>query len=268
MKKRCFKNIAALIMIAFLSLLSCKKIIHVDLNTVDSILVIDADMSSLYGLNVVLSRSVAFYDDNSFPPVNDAIVILENLKTNKIDTVPFDSNGKYYLNKKPSVGTSYQLSVIVDGVTYTAVSTMPTIIALDSVTFAKRALLGNTIISARVNFQDKAGVDNYYLFKQYILKRDALNFFAFSDRLSDGRYIQYDLLNDSSYIKDGDSIAVDMQCIDENVYNYYSVLESITAEESVLGTTSPANPPTNIVGDNVLGVFNVHSEEIKKVAAP
>lgn len=261
------KKITSTLFVIVLSLVSCQKIIHVNLKNSASVLVIDADMSNVYGLNVRLSKSVDFYADNDFPTVNNAIVILQNLKTNKIDTVPLESDGLYFLHKKPVVGTSYQLSVIVDSVTYTAISTMPDITVPDSITFVKKYSFGEHIITSKVNFQDKAGVDNYYLFKQYILRSKKVSFFPFSDRLSDGRYIHYNLLNDSAYISEGDSVTVNMQCIDKNVYTYYSVLANISADDNGFGAASPANPPSNIVG-NALGVFSVHSDYFKKMRVP
>ncbi len=250
-----------------LALMSCQKIIHVDLRQSESLLVIDADMSDVHGLNVQLSKSVNFYDENDFPPVNNAIVVLQNLKTNRIDTLKFEKDGLYYLRRKPTVGTSYKLFVTVDTTTYTAISTMPEVTVPDSITFVKKYSFGDNIITTKVNFQDKAGVDNYYLFKQYILKSDKVSFYPFSDRLSDGRYIQYDLRNDSAYIQEGDSIAINMQCIDKNVYTYFSVLENISADETGFGSASPANPPTNIVG-KALGIFNVHSDYTKTLRVP
>ncbi|WP_447640283.1 MULTISPECIES: DUF4249 family protein [Chitinophagaceae] len=262
-----FRHTIACFFIVVFSFAACQKIVHVNLKEAAPQLVIDADMSNLGGLKVVLSKSVAFYADNDFPTVDNAIVLLQNLTTQRVDAVPFQGDGTYILLKKPAVGTSYQLTVIVDSATYTAVSTMPEVTLMDSVSFSKRNSFGKDIISAKVNFQDKAGVENYYLFRQYILKNNKWSFFSFSDRLSDGRYIQYNLLSDSAYIAPGDSVLVDMQCIDKNVYKYFSVLEDIAADQNGFGSASPANPPTNIVG-NALGIFNVHSDNRKKVRVP
>lgn len=265
--KRFCNYIFLIIIIIVWSVAACTKAVHIDLNSAKSTLVIDADMSNLYGLQVRLSRSVDFYDSNSFPPVNNALVVLQNLKTNKIDTIPKRGNGEYFLNRKPIVGTGYQLTVKLNDTTYTAISTMPTIVVPDSITFTRRNLLGSDIISAQVNFQDPVGVDNYYVFRQYILKNDKWSFFSFSDRLSDGRYIRYNLDNDKSILAIGDSLAVNMQCVDKNVYKYFSVVESISGDDNGFGNPTPANPPTNIVG-NALGIFNVHSDYIKKVKVP
>lgn len=247
--------------------MSCQKTVRLKLNDSTPQLVIDADMSNVYGVRVYLSKSVGFYDDNDFPTINKALVIIKNLSTNRIDTIPSRGNGLYSMMRRPTVGTTYLLTVIVDGVTYTATSTMPAIKIPDSITFSKRNLFGDNIISAKVNFQDSAGVDNYYLFRQYILKNANWTFFPFSDRLSDGRYIQYNLRNDSAYLDVGDSIRINMQCIDKNVYKYFSVVENISADDNGFGSASPSNPPTNIVG-NALGVFNVHSDYTKSVKVP
>jgi len=251
-----------------LTLASCQKVIHLDLKDAPPVLVIDADMSNVNGLRVRLSKSVGFYDDNIFPAVDSgAVVVLKNLTTEHVDTVPMRRQGLYVLDRKPNIGTSYQLFVTVDSITYTAISTMPEVTVFDSITFSKRNLFGDDIISARVNFQDKPGVDNYYLFRQALLKNGKQSVFPFSDRLSDGRYIRRNCLNDSSYINIGDTVAINMQCIDKNVYKYFDVLGDVSGEGGGFGNASPANPPTNIVG-GALGVFNVHSDYMQKVKVP
>ncbi|PZP43817.1 MAG: hypothetical protein DI598_15290 [Pseudopedobacter saltans] len=261
------RKITLMLVVILLSVISCQKVIRLNLDQSEPQLVIDADMSNVYGLRVYLSKSVGFYEDNNFPTVNSAMVILKNMTTNRVDTVPFRGDGTYSISRRPIVGTTYQLTVIVDSVTYIATSTMPPIRIPDSITFSRRNLFGDNIISAKMNFQDSAGFENYYIFRQYIMKNDKWTFFPFSDRLSDGRYIQYNLQNDSSYLNIGDSVRINMQCIDKNVYKYFSVVENISADDNGFGSASPANPPTNIVG-NALGVFNVHSDYTKRVKVP
>lgn len=261
------KNILSILSGVTVFLISCKKIIHIDLNNADSKLVIDADMSDVDGLKVYLSKSVGFYEDNVFPTVDNAVVVLLDMGSDTADTADFVGSGEYTLKKKPVSGTSYKLIVQVDTSYYTAIGTMPEKTTPDSITFAKQNVLGESIISAKVNFKDKAGVDNYYLFKQYILKKGNRSFFPFSDRLSDGLYIRYNLLNDSAYIAVGDSVCINMECIDKNVYTYFYGLENISADDNGFASTSPSNPPSNIVGD-ALGIFNVHSQYTKTLKVP
>ena len=57
------------------------------------------------------------------------------------------------------------------------------------------------------NFQDPAGIANYYTFTEYVNGQAINQTFNFSDRLSDGKYIRRQLFNDSSYINPGDQVS-------------------------------------------------------------
>jgi hypothetical protein len=142
---------------------------------------------------------------------------------------------------------------------------MPESVPLDSVTFETLTGFGQQQISAVVNFQDPAGIQNDYRFVEYIKgEQFTRNIFIFSDRLSDGKYIVNTLRNDSSYLSPGDMLEVKMYCIDEPVYNYFDQLSRVSGSGTFNTSASPANPVSNI-SNGAYGYFSAHTVRIRKV---
>src|SRR6202012_2150564 len=130
---------------------------------------------------------------------------------------------------------TYQLLVISGGQQYAASSTMPLPVALDSITFGVNVdLNGNDVIDAVVNFKDPPGLGNYYQFTEVLNGRTLPDIFVFEDRLSDGKYIEQPLFNDSSYLQRGDTVLLTMNCVDKNVYNYFFSLTDVTGNNNFI----------------------------------
>ena len=80
-----------------------------------------------------------------------------------VDTLTEASPGTYQTHTfwQGVPGNTYTLSVVSSGKSFSAVSTMPLPVPLDSVTFQQTAGdNGKTVIQAVANFQDPAGVPN------------------------------------------------------------------------------------------------------------
>jgi hypothetical protein len=153
---------------------------------------------------------------------------------------------------------TYLLSVSAEGKQYTASSTMPGTVALDSVTFAENTDFNNKKeINAVVNFRDPSAAGNYYQFTERLNGKLVPNIFVFEDRLSNGRYIEQPLFNDSAYLKKGDTLSLSMFCVDKNMYNYFFTLLNVTGNNNFQSAT-PANPITNI-SNGALGYFSAHT---------
>jgi hypothetical protein len=254
------KSANLIVLLAALSLLSCKKIVTLKLNNVPAAIVIQGQVTNQPGpYYVTINQPVGFYADNNFPPVSGAVVEITS-NSGQIDSLTEGSPGVYGTHTlQGAPGEQYTLSVTVQGATYTAVSTMPATVALDSITYQSSSGFGRRQISAVANFQDPAGVRNYYQFIEYINNTQLTkDLFVFDDRLSDGRYINYTLYNDSSYLQPGDDLRVDMYCIDSAVYNYFFQLFQSGGAGSFNTSASPANPTSNI-SNGAYGYFSAHT---------
>jgi Domain of unknown function (DUF4249) len=254
------KNVCLITVVTALLLLSCKKIVTLKLNNVPAAIVIQGNVTNQAGpYYVTISQPVDFYADNNFPPVSGAKVVISNSEGQN-DSLIEVSPGNYATNFiQGAPGDTYRLSVTAQGVNYSATSTMPATVNLDSITFEENRGFGQTRISAVANFQDPAGMRNYYQFVEYLngaqLTKDL---FVFDDRLSDGRYINYTLYNDTSYLLRGDAVRVDMYCIDSAVYNYFFQLLQSDGAGSFNTSASPANPSSNI-SNGAYGYFSAHT---------
>ncbi len=241
---------------------SCQKVVTLKLNTIPPQIVIQGIVTDSAGpYSVTINQTVDFYADNVFPPVSGALVKIsddEGFTDTLIEFTPgiYSTNG---LQGKP--GHTYTLSVLAQNTNYSAVSTMPMPVKLDSVTFELISGFGRQQINAIVNFQDPPGIANYYQFQEYI-NGELLNknIFIFDDRLSDGKYISATLRNDSSYLSMGDQLKVNMYSIDQNVYNYFLQLRQSSGTGAFNSTASPANPTSNITG-GALGYFSAQTTQ-------
>jgi hypothetical protein len=254
------KSACLIILVAALSLLSCKKIVTLKLNNVPAAIVIQGEVTNEQGpYYVTINQPVDFYASNNFPPVSGATVVITS-NSGQADSLTEVSPGVYGTHTlQGAPGEQYNLSVMVQGAIYKAVSTMPSTVALDSVSFVSNSGFGRKRISAVANFQDPAGVRNYYQFVEYLNKAQLTkDLFVFDDRLSDGRYINYTLFNDSSYLQAGDNLQVDMYCIDSAVYNYFFQLFQSGGAGSFNTSASPANPTSNI-SNGAYGYFSAHT---------
>lgn len=260
------------IFIAWLSaacLYSCKKIVVLNLNNASPQIVIQGEVTDSAGpYTVYINKSVGFYADNTFPALSGAVVkIQDNLGVS--DSLTETAPGIYATHLLQGFpGHTYTLSVFAQNTNYMSSSTMPLRVPLDSVSFKTTGGFGQKNISAVVNFQDPAGIKNYYQFVEFI---NGVQFnkeiFVFDDRLSDGRYISNTLRTDSSYLNAGDVLQVNMYCIDEQVYNYFFQLAQSSGVGAFNSSASPANPSSNI-SNGALGYFSAHTTQSKTVIVP
>jgi len=243
---------------------SCQKTVTLDLNTAPAQIVIQGEITNTSGpYTVTINQSTAFYADNTFPPISGAAVKISDGQ-GLTDSLTETSPGVYSTHTlQGTPGNTYTLSVFAQNQQYTAASTMPAPVALDSITWQKGSF--QKAIYAIPNFQDPAGVKNFYQFMEYLNGQQVTNgIFVFDDRLSDGRYITRSLRNDSSRLVTGAQLQVKMYTIDENVYNYFNQLEQSLGFNT---SASPANPATNI-SNGAYGYFSAHTVQSKTVTVP
>jgi len=249
------------------SFYGCKKVINVDLKNADSQIVITGEINNRRGpYKVNISKSVNFSSDNIFPPVSGAFVTITG--NGVTDTLSEIEPGTYLTDKIEGLpGRSYSLFVSVEGKIFTASSVMPEPVRIDSLTF----LVGrNKSVYPVVNFQDPPDTENYYQFIEYANGERFNNGrgnSVFSDRLSDSRYISTVLYDDSSDIRRGMTLTVQMNCVDKPVYTYLAELLQISGGGGGFSSPAPANPTSNISG-GALGYFSANTVTSKTVELP
>jgi hypothetical protein len=245
--------------------ISCTKVIDLKLGNDSGKLVIEGNITNVNGpQNIVLSRNVSLNSTNTYPPVTGATV-----------TVSDDSGHVYSFTEGPAgtysafqmvgvAGSAYTMTVITGGITYTATSLMPVAVPLDSITSKKNDF--NASKNRReitVHLQDPPGVANQYRFVMHVNGVQVNSVFAFDDEFTNGRYVNGDLVENATDIYPGDSVKVEMQCIDKPIYTYWVTLMHQQLNGPG-GGVAPSNPPTNIT-PACLGYFSAHSTESKTI---
>lgn len=252
---------------------SCQKVIDVDIKNAEPKYVVEAMVTDKPGESkVLLSTTKNISENNSFPGISGASVTITD-NTGTTTTFTETTAGNYEApGFTGATGKTYSLQVNVNGETFTASSTMPQKINLDTIFISEEVLFGEARKLVNVGYQDTAGKGQCYRYVQYINDKKSKPIFVNNDDYSDGKYVETRLWyivdddeNEEEDIESGDTVRLDMQCIDIPVYKYwYSVNQSATGNSQ---SASPANPVTNISG-GALGYFSAHTVETKTVVVP
>lgn len=249
---------------------SCEKIVDINLNDAARKYVIEGIITNLAGdCKVKITQTVNFSDPNFFTDVKEAIVTIQD-NNNLPVVLPQSIAGTYQTGDIYGIpGHTYTLSVTLNGQIFSAISKMPEQVNFDSLYIEDFRGFGDPRKFANVIFNDPPGKGNAYHFIQY--KNDMINngIFVSNDNFSDGRQnnslLAYFGTDDENVIKTGDTVTVEMQCIDPPIYKYWFGLQESSTGNS--DNASPGNPVTNIKG-GALGYFSAHTVQTKTVIVP
>ena len=252
------KVIALLFFILLVISFGCTKTINVDLKNATPELVIEGIVTNTTFAQVNISKSVQFSSSNTFPPVSGAAVnITDDLGNNY--TLNESNPGTYTsstLIGEP--GHTYNLTVNTEGKTYTSTSTMPLQVQLDTLLFEQIVFGNEEVWIVKPQYTDPAGFGNYYKFTEYINGTRYPNIWVWDDNFTNNGVSTRPLIQNDSDILASDTIEVEMQCIDRNVFRYFTALVDVQSN-----STTPVNPDTNIVG-GTLGYFSAQTSQRKK----
>ena len=261
------KNILLILLSSFL-IVSCEKEIDLDLEDQSGKVVIEGNITDQAGPYYVrITKSVAFTQANQYPPIEDAQVTLSD-DLGQTEMLEYIGNGFYqtYTFQGQS-GRTYTLKVQAEGKEYISQSTMPETVTFEGLAQDSFLVAGELSYTLLPIFTDPQTLGNRYLFSYYVNDHSTKNFAEFSDNVNNGLPNQRPLLlpnddeDDNIKVKVGDTITVEMQCIDDKVYTFYSALLQLSGGGSGGGVT-PTNPPSNI-SNGALGYFSAHSVQVK-----
>ena len=240
---------------------SCQEVIEIELNSKDAAIVIEGNITDQAGpYTVLISKSVNFSDPNVFPGVSGAFVVISDNAGNA-DTLVETSAGVYAASTIPGVpGRTYTIRVVAEGKTYTAQSTMPNAITLDSLVVEESGGFGGAYIIPQ--WQDPVGIGNRYRCIEYV-NNERVGAFLYDDAFSDGLVNGQPLLNFETELETGDTVRVEFQCIDAANYLYFYSMDQTANNQ----TAAPANPESNF-DNGALGYFNAHTVSIRSVIIP
>jgi hypothetical protein len=260
-----------LYLFSLLTLASCTKVIDLKLGNNTGELVIEGNVTNTAGPQIIkLSTNVPFTNTNTYPPVTGATVSVSDHNGN---TYPFTEgpSGTYSNSQLIGIpGNTYTMTVTTGGKTYTATSVMPAVVNLDSLTSKNEVVqTSDNKKDITVYYQDPTGIVDQYRFVMYVNNVQADDIYAFNDQFNNGRYVSIDLREDNASnsvdkgIFSGDTVTVEMQCIDQPIYTYWETLMQEQTNGPGGGVT-PSNPPTNIT-PVTLGYFSAHTTQSKTI---
>lgn len=247
------------ILIVLIAFSSCQKVIDVDLNDANKQVVLVAKYTAEDStVRVRITETSSYFNSEASPEVNDAVVTITN-QNGVSQSVPFVSNGNYELAAYvPEFGTTYTITVLTGGKTFTASSYLPPVVPLSvpEQYYLSSFFGGDSGYVPELVLDDPAGIENYYLLaltKNGEVWDDLVDLLSQDDRLTDGNTIMRPLFGRELY-QIGDTAEIELRCVDKATFTYVNQAQSTIGQNS----GAPANPDTN--WDNgALGYFSAYS---------
>src|ERR1700761_4363168 len=252
-----------LILFSCLAISACTKVVSINVHNSSPVYVIEGNVTDQPGpYQVKITNTVGFYANNQYPGVPGAIITISD-NANHTDHLKDNGDGTYSTTTlQGTPGQTYSLQVLIGKDTFAATSTMPSRVNLDSVTIQPVLNGGKTVLVAVPQFENPQGPGiAYYYFDQTIDGYLDQTLYYWNSQFSMGLENTFNLerASNDSTLHVGDTVRIEMQCLDEFMYNYWSGVD-----QSSSGTVegNPGNPTTNLTG-GALGYFSAHTEQIK-----
>jgi hypothetical protein len=263
------KNINIILaLFCIVALASCEKVVNVDLKNAEPKIVIEGIIdNSGRPASVKISKSVSFSNTATAPAISGASVKVIDISGNNY-TFLETSAGTYTNNTLiGQIGKTYTITVQNEGVTYTAKSTIPRQVPIDSIYQETVTLPSNTPGTAASTgkivsliYTDIPGFGDNVQVVQTINGKIDNTLQVADDQFTDGGNPPYQLYpNSNTKLKTGDVVKIEMRFIDRAVFRYLSGIQEIQG-----GNTVPANPDSNLSG-GCLGYFSAHTSETKTI---
>lgn len=256
-----------LIIIAIFTLTSCEKVIDLKLKDAESKFVVEGNITNKSGpYYVKLSRSVPFDESSIYPAITDAEVTIEDSE-GTIDQLTHIGDGVYETHTIEGVpGRTYYLKIVAEGQTYTASTTMPLPVALDSISVTTISFGSKKTILLIPGYTDPEAAGNNYKFNVFINGVRDKSYLVWNDAYENGEVNERPLRGTDLDIESGDEATIEMECINAFDYTYYFTLSQMGFKGPGGGTT-PTNPQTN-VSNGAVGLFSAHTVSKKTIIVP
>jgi hypothetical protein len=245
------KNIISIILVALL-FTSCEKVVNLKYKGNQSKVIIEGNITNQAGPYFIkITKSINLTETGSYPT---------------IDTLSPQGNGIYKTTTLQGVeGRTYTLTVNAESQTYIAQSTLPQQVSFDSILVETNTVGGASEYNLIPIYTDPILNGNNYRFELVVNNKLINQHFIQNDVVKNGlaNTLRLEINDNDLKLKSGDSVTIQMQCIDKDVALYYTTLLLMT-DSGPGGGTTPTNPPSNI-SNGALGVFSAHTVETKSV---
>lgn len=255
---------SGLTLLMSLSFASCEEVIGLNVSDIEPRLVIEGIISSSSSTSKVnISFTQDAYSNAQARTVAGARVIVSDDAGNS-EVLKQSAPGVYLPSTIVGIpGRRYSLEVMLDGQEYSATSTMPPAMSLDSVKNVSSTswFIFNTS-RLRYYLTNKPGVEEYCLIKAYNPGSSSYVWTIYSDKYSDGQQV---VLQSPDFTPTNNTFFVEVISVDKPTYEYfYSVREILDngnlSLPDLLGMDD-FNPKSNLT-NNALGYFSAQSRVV------
>lgn len=264
------------ILLSLLVLVSCTKIIDIELNSATKRLVIEAKISDQSVPPFVkLTRTMDYFNPENPELVSGAIVTLRS-DVGESEVMEEVSEGIYKaVQIKGTPGVTYSLTVQDGDQSYEADAYLPFPVRIDTTHhFIRENRTPRDNISGymlSLTFTDPADKTNYYRLDALKINIDttgrhqngSTSTVMTSDVLYNGGQTTNMLNHDQAY-EPGDTVIVKLISIDEKVYHYFQQLKESAGMRAMFSSSAPANPETNLQ-NGAMGYFAAESVDMRMV---
>ena len=270
------KYFSALLLFALtISLFSCEDVIEVEVQNTTPRLVIDAQFNMytkeqqlrLEG-GVRLSFSANYFDLN-VPIIKDALVTITHLNSGLEYPLLFDESIGMFVPDKidflTDFNSKYELSVLHQGQAYTGSTVFVPVPPILKAVQGTKTLFSGDETEIILSFQDFSEREDFYLydFGQEIYR-------PIEDRFFQGEEFVFSHFYSSGEVKVGDIITIKAHGVEEQYYNYFNLILTLTDSNGGPFQSLPASSRGNILNvtqpDNYpLGYFLISESDQKQL---
>ncbi|HMR15022.1 DUF4249 domain-containing protein [Mariniflexile maritimum] len=217
-------------------LFACEDIIEVEVPTGKKRLVIEASLDWEKGTTgsnqtIKLRTSTPYFNIDTNTNVTGASVKVSNTRTNDIFIFSDQNNGSYTTTSfVPVIGDTYQLEVIYNNETYTAVETLTAVPAIKSISQSTKGGLDDELLEVNIYFDDPPTEGNNYMTRYHETGDLFPYFYTFPDEFTNGNEMLdfYEKLdnpdNNQTPFQTGDIVYINLYGISEQYYNFMNLL--------------------------------------------
>ena len=270
------KYFSALLLFALtISLFSCEDVIEVEVQNTTPRLVIDAQFNIFTALEAprleggVKLRMSANYFDLNVPIIKDALVTITHLNSGLEYPLLFDESIGMFLPNKIDFLTDfiskYELKVVYKGQVYRANTNFVPVPPILKAVQGTKTLFSGDETEIILSFQDFSERDDFYL---YDFGQDIYR--PIEDRFFQGEEFVFSHFYSSDEVKVGDLITIKAHGVEEQYYNYFNLILTLTDSNGGPFQSLPASSRGNILNvtqpDNYpLGYFLISESDQKQL---
>ena len=235
---------------------SCEKVIDIDLNSSNPVLVAQGEIVKDSTVWIRLSYTSDYF-------ANEALQIEENAKLTLFDgttteVLDYKGEGLYSGHSLMGhIGNHYELTIETDDHVFRAQSSLYKESQIYDIITEESQMPGppsdETVYSLRVKFKNVSKDVDYYMIKLYINNKLDSYFIPDEKIFSTGDTINYPFIRKK--FNQNDKVIIKLFTVDKSTSIYYNQLSDVISDgNGPGGTSTPYNPHSNF-GKDVMGYF-------------